>query len=114
MVGFEIGRVLKESPAVGGFAQKTFHVRIGQSKGMTLRTVRVECYAGSRADETPRRISIDGREHVVSRLLAESIEESLEANQQTRRYKVLTEEGFVLEVARSSDEVWRLVSYSVP
>jgi len=77
---------------------------------MTLRPVRVECYAGSRADETPRRISFDGREHVVASLLAESIEESLASNQQTRRYKVLTNEGLVLEVVRSSDGAWRLVS----
>ena len=76
---------------------------------MTLRTVRVECYAGGRADETPRRISFDGREHVVARLLAESVEESLAPNQQTRRYKVLTEEGLVLEVVRSSDGAWQLV-----
>ena len=79
-------------------------------KGMTLRTVRVECYAGGRADETPRRVSFDGREHVVARLLAESVEESLAPNQQTRRYKVLTEEGLVLEVVRSTDGAWYLAS----
>ena len=77
---------------------------------MTLRAVRVECYDGGRADETPRRIGIDGREHVVARLLAESVEESTASNQQSRRYKVLTEEGLVLEVVRSSDGAWRLVS----
>jgi hypothetical protein len=77
---------------------------------MTLRTVRVECYAGGRADETPRRISFGGREYVVARLLAESIEESLASNQQTHRYKVLTDEGLVLEVVRSSDGAWHLVS----
>jgi hypothetical protein len=77
---------------------------------MTLRPIRVECYAGTRAFETPRRISIDGREHVVARLLAESIEESLASNQQTRHYKVLTDEGFVLEVVHSSDGAWHLVS----
>ena len=73
---------------------------------MALRRVRVECYAGTRADETPRRISFDGREHVVSRLLAESIEESLGSSQRTRRYRVLTEEGLVLEVLRTSDGTW--------
>jgi hypothetical protein len=72
--------------------------------------INIECYAGGRADETPRRISFGGREHVVARLLAESIEESLTSNQQTRRYKVLTNEGLVLEVVRSSDGAWRLVS----
>lgn len=77
---------------------------------MTHRSIRVECYAGGRADETPRRIGFDGREHVVARLLADSIEETLTSNQQTRRYKVLTEEGLVLELVRSSDGTWQLVS----
>jgi len=77
---------------------------------MNLGSVKVECYAGGRADETPRRITVGGCEHVVARLLAESIEESTASNQQTRRYKVLTNEGLVLEVVRSSDGAWRLVS----
>ena len=77
---------------------------------MTLRTIRVECYSGARSDETPRRISFDGQEHVVSRLLAESVEEPLASRQQVRRYKLLTDEGLVLEVARSSDGSWYLVS----
>jgi hypothetical protein len=80
------------------------------SAGMTLRIVRVECYAGTRADETPRRISFDGREHVVTRLLAESVEELLASRQQRRRYKILTEEGLVLEVAREGDGPWYLMS----
>ena len=102
-MGIEIGRRLsKEADASG--ANST------QPKGMRLRTVRVECYSGGRADETPRRISFDGREHVVARLLAESVEESLAPNQQTRRYKVVTELGLVLEVVRSSNGAWQLVS----
>lgn len=77
---------------------------------MKLRTVRVECYAGGRANETPRRICFDGREHLVARLLAEAIEESPLSNERTRRYKVLTDEGLVLEVVRLSDGNWVLVS----
>jgi hypothetical protein len=77
---------------------------------MKLRTVSVECYAGGRADETPRRITFDGREHLVARLLAESVEDSFAANQQIRRYKVLTDEGLVLEVVRSGDGAWGLVT----
>ena len=46
----------------------------------------------------------------MARLLGESVEETLGSNQQTRRYKVLTEEGLVLEVVRSSDGAWHLVS----
>ena len=77
---------------------------------MKHRKVSVECYAGTRADQTPRRIRFAGREHIVVHLLAESVEEPLASNQQTRRYKVLTDEGLVLEVVRSSDGAWRLVS----
>lgn len=80
---------------------------------MKLRAIKVECYAGGRADETPRRISFDGREHVVARLLAESIEEPPASNQQTRRYKVLTDEGIMLEVMRLGDGTWRLVSQAL-
>ena len=72
--------------------------------------IQVECYAGGRSDEHPRRVTIENRVYVVARLLAESVEESLAPNQQTRRYKVLTEEGLVLEVVRSSDGTWHLVS----
>jgi hypothetical protein len=79
---------------------------------MPLRPIRVECYAGSRSNETPRRIIVDGREYVVAQLLAESIEESSGSNEQTRRYKVRTDEGMVLEVVRTSDGGWRLVSLS--
>lgn len=77
---------------------------------MTLRPIRVECYAGTRADETPRRISVDGREHVVARLLAESVEQALGSNQQYHRYRILTNEGLVLEVVRSTDGAWCLES----
>ncbi len=77
---------------------------------MTPAPIRVECYAGGRSDERPRRVTIENRVYVVARLLAESVEVSLITEAQTRRYKVLTDEGLVLEVLRSSDRAWRLVS----
>jgi hypothetical protein len=77
---------------------------------MTPTPIRVECYAGGRSDERPRRVTIENRVYVVARLLAESVEVSLITEAQTRRYKVLTEEGLVLEVVRSSDGAWHLVS----
>jgi len=55
-------------------------------------------------------VTIENRVYVVARLLAESVEVSLITEAQTRRYKVLTDEGLVLEVLRSSDRAWRLVS----
>lgn len=72
--------------------------------------IRVECYAGTRAEESPRRIRFNWREHVVALVLAESVEEPLSSRQQTRRYKLLTDEGLVLEVVRTSDGSWYLVS----
>jgi hypothetical protein len=55
-------------------------------------------------------VIIENRVYVIARLLAESVEVSLITEAQTRRYKVLTDEGLVLEVVRSSDGTWHLVS----
>ena len=76
--------------------------------------IQVECYAGGRVEETPRRITLDGQQHTFTRLLAETIEESAGTKERNRRYKVLTDQGKVLEIVRSSDGVWRLVSSDVP
>jgi len=77
---------------------------------MPLRRVRVECYAGARADERPRRIIIRGREHFVASLLGEFVEESVATKGRIRRYRVMTDDGLVLEVRRESDGVWYLDS----
>ncbi|MEW6206814.1 MAG: hypothetical protein AB1631_00500 [Acidobacteriota bacterium] len=69
-----------------------------------MRTVRVECYAGSRADERPRRVVIDGREHTVARILNTSIEESAATKERIRRYTVLTQEGMRLKIIQAGDE----------
>ncbi|HKA20259.1 MAG TPA: hypothetical protein VKN18_18370 [Blastocatellia bacterium] len=69
----------------------------------------VECYAGGRAEEHPRRVTIGNRVYLVSRLLGEYLEVPLNSNQQLRWYKVLTEAGLVLEIVRSTDGAWRLI-----
>ena len=68
----------------------------------------VECYSGGRADETPRRISFNDQVHVVTRLLSEAVEQSLATKEEIRRYKVLTDQGVVLEIVRTPAGVWRL------
>lgn len=78
---------------------------------MALNRISVECYAGVRADERPRRITISGREHLVARLLGESVEETVSGREQTRRFKVLTGEGLILEILHASDGVWYIESY---
>ena len=72
------------------------------------RAITVECYAGSRADERPRRVVIDGREHIVARLLEETLDESSDSKAQHRRFRLLTDEGIVLDVIRSGDGAWHL------
>ena len=69
----------------------------------------VQCYAGARGDEHPRRVIINGREHLVTRLIEESVEESVDTRVRTHRYKVLTDAGTVLEVLHA-DDGWYLES----
>jgi hypothetical protein len=75
---------------------------------MSRRLIKVECYAGAHADETPRRVTVDGRKHTVARLLKESIEESPRAREQTHRYTIQTIDGMIFEILRSSDGNWYL------
>ena len=75
---------------------------------MKLRRVQVECYAGGRADERPRRVREDDREHIVARLLGSSVEESSPSKARRHRYRVLTDEGSELSLIRESNGDWYL------
>jgi len=75
-----------------------------------MRRISVECYAGQRGDERPRRVTINGQKHVVARLLSEAVEQSLGSKEDTRHYKILTEDGLVLDVVRTNDGEWYLES----
>jgi hypothetical protein len=70
--------------------------------------IEVECYAGGRADERPRRVVIRGREHRVARLLSASIEESAGSRERLHRFRVMTEDGKVLVLLRDEDGEWYL------
>lgn len=80
---------------------------------MTLEAIEVECYSGGRADERPRKVTIGGKTYRVARLLGESVEESIESKGWIHRYRLLTDDGVVLEVARD-DAGWRLTRIPVP
>ena len=76
---------------------------------MTSEPVEVECYSGGRSDERPRSVTIEGRRHLVARLLSESLEEpDTQAGHRERKrcYRVQTEEGLVLELVRNQDGSW--------
>jgi hypothetical protein len=79
---------------------------------MKLQQVDVECYSGARADEQPRRVTIEGRRHSVMRLLSESTEQSVESRDLASRYTVLTEEFLIIELVRTNGGIWYLVSMS--
>jgi hypothetical protein len=70
--------------------------------------VKVECYAGSRADERPRRLQAEGRDYIVARLLSSSIEQSLNATAPVRRFRVVTEDGWQLDLVCSANSEWFL------
>ena len=72
--------------------------------------IQVDCYSGSRADERPRRIVIDGSEFIVTRLIAESIEEVVESKERVKRFTVLTERGQTIELTCTESGDWQLVS----
>ena len=72
-----------------------------------MKQIQVECYAGGRADEHPRRVVIDGCEHIIARVLKSSVEESIASKERIRRFTVLTEEGIRLKIFQSADE-WYL------
>jgi hypothetical protein len=78
---------------------------------MNSQPIFVECYSGSRSDERPRSVTIAGNIHAVTRLLSESIEETTNpgcGRERRRRYRVLTEDGLVLDLIRTDDGRWSL------
>ncbi|HLG15247.1 MAG TPA: hypothetical protein VJH03_12190 [Blastocatellia bacterium] len=75
-----------------------------------LRRVQVECYAGSRADEYPRRVIDGARAYTVARLLGSSIKEAAGSNDRSCHFTLLTEDGVILNVVKSSDDQWHLDS----
>lgn len=70
--------------------------------------VEVECYAGARADERPRRVQIKGRTHTVARLLSSSIEQTLATGESLRRFRVVTEDGWQLDLVCTAGGDWFL------
>ncbi|HEY9231607.1 MAG TPA: hypothetical protein VIS78_05655 [Blastocatellia bacterium] len=70
--------------------------------------IQVECYAGSRADERPRRVRVEGREYIVARLLSSSVEQPRAATAVTRRFRVITVDGWQLDLIRTAGGDWFL------
>ena len=76
--------------------------------GMKTEPIEVCCYSGGRADERPGSVIIRGRRHLVARLLSESIEESVDKRDRSHRYRILSDDGLVLELVQLADGRWFL------
>lgn len=70
--------------------------------------VQVKCYAGSRADELPRRVTIDKVEMFITQVIDSSVEESSCSRERIYRFKVITEDGSVLKLLKSVEGDWYL------
>jgi hypothetical protein len=73
---------------------------------MGLTRIKVECYAGGRADERPRRVILGDRVHTIARLIESSIEESARSRDRIHRFRVMTEDGIVLDILRDERGEW--------
>jgi len=71
---------------------------------MALVSVSVECYAGSKPFERPRRVLIDGLTHEVIRAVASSVEEDAVSRRRRDRFEVLIDDGRKLVLIRQDDE----------
>jgi hypothetical protein len=75
---------------------------------MARKRIMVESYSGARGDEHPRALTIGDREYKVTRLISERLERPLEAQEEERRYRVLTESGELFDVIRDREGSWWL------
>jgi hypothetical protein len=71
---------------------------------MPLTPVLVECYAGSKAFERPRRILIDGLSHEVIRAAPLSVEEDAASRLLRHRFEVLIQDGRRFVLIRQGDQ----------
>jgi hypothetical protein len=70
--------------------------------------VKVECYAGSRANQQPRRVTINGVELFITLVIESSVEESASSRERIYRFKVMTEDGRILKLFKSIEGDWYL------
>ncbi|HKF58275.1 MAG TPA: hypothetical protein VKJ45_22725 [Blastocatellia bacterium] len=71
---------------------------------MPLISVLVECYAGSKAFERPRRVLIDGLAHDVVETIASWVEEDAASRVRCHRFEVRIDDGRKLLLIRRSDQ----------
>lgn len=71
---------------------------------MPLISVLVECYAGSKAFERPRRIVMEGSTHEIIRSTASSLEEDAASRLRRHRFEVLIENGRRVVLIRQGDQ----------
>jgi hypothetical protein len=71
---------------------------------MPLISVVVECYAGSKAFERPRRILLGELVHEITETIASSVHEDAASRQRCHRFEVLIADGRRLSLMRLGDQ----------
>lgn len=68
-------------------------------------TLGVKFYSGSKEEERPLSILLEGREEMVVDVLEQAVEEDIRTGRRRRRFRVRTEEGKCY-VLKEQDGVW--------
>lgn len=67
--------------------------------------MRVRFYSGSKGDERPSCILVDGREKMIVHIYGQGVNEDIATGKRTRTFKVRTEDG-ASYVVRQAGEGW--------
>ena len=75
---------------------------------MSEKPVVVECYEGGRSQERPRRITIDGVTHTVTRVLDQCLHEDRDTRSKSYHYQVELDGGSIVSVICEPSGKWRI------
>jgi hypothetical protein len=73
---------------------------------MARQQVKVECYSGSRADESPRRLTMGGASREIVRILDRAAVHDAVYGAESRHYRVLLDNGDVVDLSQSVTGDW--------
>lgn len=68
-------------------------------------TTNVKFYSGSKGDEKPSSILVDGKEKMIVHICEQAVEEDISTGERTRTFRVRTEDGASF-VVRQMGEGW--------
>ena len=76
--------------------------------------INVQFYAGSRGDESPRRVMIGETAHDVLRVLDRAMVQDSQSRTELRRFRVLLDDGRVIDLSRAPTGEWYAEEVETP